>query len=178
MRKLTITVYAVVLILILGVLFYSVKISEQKQTIQDKSNIIDSLTQENEILRQKIDSLESLLRFPIIQAIERNQNLVATSYNSLPAQCWGNPYETASQTHVSLKTLALSQDMITFWLKYRPKGKFCYGDTVWLLFLKAFIVEDTMHERYTQRVDIWNDDYQESVLFGKQKVFLLGETNE
>jgi len=172
MQKILLTLLAIaVIILLLFQIHYSNV--DAKKDVDKNVELLKRVVNQLILLKSRIDSLEMNYESKLIETIKGNKFLTATSYSSLPSQCWGNPHKTASGTHVSFQTLAFSQDMISHWHNHKPRGKFCYGDTVWVLFLKAFVVEDTMHPRFERRMDVWNDDLKESILFGRQMGFII-----
>lgn len=83
----------------------------------------------------------------------------ATAYNSLPEQTDSTPFITASGTHVRHGVLAAN------FLPIGTKVKIpaLYGDQV-------FVVEDRMNPRYTQRVDIWMESYDDARQFGVRTI--------
>jgi 3D (Asp-Asp-Asp) domain-containing protein len=83
----------------------------------------------------------------------------ATSYNSLPGQTDSTPDITASGTHTRWGVVAANFLPIGTRIKI-PE---LYGDQI-------FIIEDRMNARYWTRIDIWMENYQDSVEFGIRNV--------
>jgi 3D (Asp-Asp-Asp) domain-containing protein len=81
----------------------------------------------------------------------------ATAYNSEVAQTDSTPSITASGTQTRVGVLAVSRDL----LKLLP-----YGTTV-------YVVEDTMHPRWTRRLDFWMSAHRDAVTFGLRTGRLL-----
>ncbi len=89
------------------------------------------------------------------------KTVVATAYNSVPEQTDDTPFITASGTTVRHGVVAAN---------FLPIGTRItipeyYGD-------QTFIVEDRMHERYSDRVDIWMAEVSEAKQFGKRQVII------
>lgn len=105
----------------------------------------------------------------------------ATGYNSLAAQTDSTPNVTATGTRTRFGVLAVSRDLLG--------GNLPYGSLVRLTDLggwydgrgagrfqsvldgqELFVVEDTMHARKTQQVDVWFGDYASAVNWGVRQV--------
>lgn len=105
----------------------------------------------------------------------------ATGYNSLAAQTDSTPNITATGTRTRFGVLAVSRDLLG--------GALPYGSLVRLTDLGGwydgrgagryqsvldgqglFVVEDTMHARKTQQVDVWFGDYASAVNWGVRQV--------
>ena len=103
------------------------------------------------------------------RAAGRSAVVKATAYNSLPNQTDSTPHITATGTRTRPGVIALSRDMLKL---------FPYGTRVSLQDLsgrynfsgRVFIVEDTMHARKTNQVDIWMPTYREAINFGTSTV--------
>ncbi|GGI88649.1 3D domain-containing protein [Deinococcus wulumuqiensis] len=99
----------------------------------------------------------------------RSAVLKATAYNSLPNQTDSTPHITATGTRTRPGVIAMSRDMLKL---------FPYGTRVSIQDLsgrynfsgRVFIVEDTMHARKTNQVDIWMPTYREAINFGTSTV--------
>ena len=81
-----------------------------------------------------------------------------TAYSSEVAQTDDTPYITASGTRVRQGVVAAN------WLPIGTKVKIpdLFGDQV-------FVVEDRMHSRHTNRLDVWFPTRAEAVQFGARK---------
>jgi len=90
------------------------------------------------------------------QAPFLTKKIVVTAYSSTPDQTDNTPFITASGTLV--KDGVVASNFLAFGTKIRfPQ---LYGD-------KIFIVEDRMHERFTNdRIDIWFPNRQAAQDFG------------
>ena len=105
---------------------------------------------------------------PTAQAA-RSMILKATAYNSLASQTDSTPHITATGTRTRPGVVALSRDMLRV---------FPYGTRVTIQDLsgrynfagRVFVVEDTMHARKTNQVDIWMPTYREAINFGTSRV--------
>jgi len=83
----------------------------------------------------------------------------ATAYNSLPEQTNDAPFITASGTYT--RDGIVAANFLPFGTAIKIPDIF--GDRV-------FVVEDRMHQRYTERIDIWMETPDEAKLFGLRKV--------
>lgn len=107
--------------------------------------------------------------------------LRATGYNSLAAQTDSTPHITATGTRTRFGVLAVSRDLLGSDLPYgslvrltdlggwydgRGAGRF---QTI-LDGQELFVVEDTMHARKTQQVDVWFGDYASAVNWGVRQI--------
>lgn len=80
---------------------------------------------------------------------------VVTAYSSTPDQTDDTPFITANGSHV--RDGIVATNMFPFGTKVRLPE--IYGD-------KIFSVEDRMHERFSNRFDIWMETRLEAQLFG------------
>lgn len=107
--------------------------------------------------------------------------LRATAYNSLPGQTQGNPHVTATGARTQLGVIAVSRDLLGWHIPYgslvriRDLGNYHsgkgYGAFQHVLNEQAlFIVEDTMHARKRQQVDIWFPTFAEARQWGVRQV--------
>lgn len=100
-------------------------------------------------------------RFTLLPPLQ----VVVTGYSSTPDQTDSTPFLTASMTQVRRGVIALSRDLIR---TYNPRAPFRYGDRVTVEGIGEFVVEDTMHERYRRRADIWFESADEAIQWGKK----------
>ena len=86
--------------------------------------------------------------------------VIATAYNSEVGQCDSSPFITASGTKCRKGVIACN---------FLP-----IGTKVWIKGMgkNAFIVEDRMHPRFSQRIDIWFADKKEAIKFGKRSILI------
>ena len=89
--------------------------------------------------------------------------VIITAYSSTPDQTDNSPYITASGRKVRPGILAVSRDL---------KGILNFGQIVYLEGIGYFVVEDVMHERWTNRVDIWFSSKRAALRFGVKKGML------
>ncbi|MEJ2666901.1 MAG: hypothetical protein P8Z81_07375 [Deinococcales bacterium] len=105
----------------------------------------------------------------------------ASGYNSMVDQTDTTPYITSTGQHTRFGIIAVSQDLLGHALPYgslvriRDLGDYYtgrgYGRYQSLLDAQGvFIVEDTMHYRKRQQIDIWFADYASAVNWGMRKV--------
>ncbi len=91
----------------------------------------------------------------LIETPDRTVSVSMTAYNSLPEQTDGNPFETAMGTTTRRGIVAANFVPLGTYIKI-PE---LYGDEI-------FVVEDRMNARYTNRVDIWMENYSDAMKFG------------
>lgn len=88
-------------------------------------------------------------------------NMTVTSYRSVPEQTDSTPFITASGEHVHPHGVALSRDLLKRW-----GGPVSYGDFVYIEGYGLKVVNDTMHPRHRNHVDIWVKTYDEEKAIG------------
>lgn len=107
--------------------------------------------------------------------------LRATGYNSFAAQTDATPHITATGARTRTGIIAVSRDLLGADIPYgslvriRDLGNYYNGRNPGrfqnLLDSQGlFIVEDTMHARKTQQVDVWFADYASAVNWGVRQV--------
>ncbi len=104
----------------------------------------------------------------------------ATAYNSLASQTDAQPHITATGARTEWGILAVSRDLLRENLPYgslvrlRDLGSFHTGRGAGayhaLLDDTLFVVEDTMHVRKTNQVDLWFADYASAVNWGVRRL--------
>jgi 3D (Asp-Asp-Asp) domain-containing protein len=105
----------------------------------------------------------------------------ATGYNSLASQTDGTPHVTATGTRTRFGVLAVSRDLLAGDLPYgslvrlRDKGTYYDGRGAGryqglLDGHGLFVVEDTMHARKRQQIDVWFGDYASAVNWGVREL--------
>lgn len=117
------------------------------------------------------------------QGPEANPRYVlrATGYNSLESQTDSTPFITATGTRTRFGVVAVSRDLLGTDLPYgslvriRDLGAFHTGNGVgafqnMLDDQQIFVVEDTMHMRKSQQIDVWFQHYDTAVNWGVRKV--------
>lgn len=83
--------------------------------------------------------------------------LTITGYSSRPEETDDTPFITASGTTV--RDGIVATNLLPFGTKVRLPSLF--GD-------KVFTVEDRMHSRYPDRLDVWFSEYENAKQFGKR----------
>lgn len=73
-----------------------------------------------------------------------------TSYRSVPNQTDASPYTTAIGERVHPHGVAVSRNLLKRW-----GGPLDYGDTIYVEGYGVKIVNDCMHERHKNHIDIW-----------------------
>lgn len=104
----------------------------------------------------------------------------ATAYNSLESQTNAQPFITATGARTSWGIIAVSRDLLGADLPYgtlvrlTDLGNFHSGRGAGayqaLLDAKLFVVEDTMHPRKSDQVDLWFADYASAVAWGVRRL--------
>jgi len=88
--------------------------------------------------------------------------LWVTSYRSVQEQTDASPHFTSIGHHVSQEGVAVSPDLMA-------SGTACYGDALIVEGEGVRVVNDVMHPRLQQSVDLWVDSYKEEKRIGKSK---------
>lgn len=95
---------------------------------------------------------------PIPEA-KKTMTISVSAYSSTPDQTSGNPFITASGTHV--KDGVIAANFLPIGTKVRFPEYF--GN-------KIFTVEDRMHQRYWYKADIWMESRQEAKNWGNRYI--------
>lgn len=74
--------------------------------------------------------------------------VMVTAYQSVPEQTDDSPFITSIGHRTHPFGCAASQDMLA-------NGKIKYGDYICIEGLKCCVVNDCLHERHTNHVDVW-----------------------
>ena len=108
--------------------------------------------------------------------------LRATGYNSLESQTDDTPFITAIGSQTRPGIVAISRDLLAGQVPYgslvrlRDLGGYYgggYGKFQEMLDAQGlFVVEDTLHQRKTQQVDVWFESYYDALDWGIRKVEL------
>ncbi|MBS3966429.1 MAG: 3D domain-containing protein [Truepera sp.] len=109
--------------------------------------------------------------------------LRATAYNSLTSQTDAQPHITATGARTHFGIIAVSRDLLGNTIPYgslvrlRDLGSYHHGRGVGkfqaLLDQQGlFIVEDTMHPRKRQQIDVWFEYYSEAIRWGLRRIEL------
>lgn len=126
--------------------------------------------------RQLVDRTEASLG-PVANPV---LTVRATAYNSLEAQTDSTPHITATGTRTRWGVLAVSRDLLGVDLPYgslvrltdlgnfhNGRGHGAYQN---LLDGVLFVVEDTMHMRKTNQVDLWFAEYRDAIQWGVRQL--------
>ena len=97
-------------------------------------------------------------------------NMSVTSYRSLPEQTDSSPFITATGDHVHRDGVALSRNLLKRW-----GGPVDYGDVVYVEGYGLKVVNDCMHRRHKNHVDMWVETYEDEKAVGwrKGRVWLI-----
>jgi 3D (Asp-Asp-Asp) domain-containing protein len=127
----------------------------QENALDDPSSTLEGLvsTQTNSLL-----PVSSLLG---AEQIVNTMNVVVTAYSSTPEQTDDTPFITASGKYV--RDGIVATNLLPLGTKIKIPG--IYGDRV-------FVVEDRMHPRKSQHVDIWFPTYTEAKTFGVKYTYI------
>jgi 3D (Asp-Asp-Asp) domain-containing protein len=105
--------------------------------------------------------------------------LRATGYNSMVSQTNSQPFITATGARTQWGIVAVSRDLLHADIPYgslvriRDLGSVQgrgYGKYQDLLDQQLFIVEDTLHQRKRQQIDVWFEHLHEALEWGKRQV--------
>ena len=166
---LTVPVLAFMLLAVRMNADYLHEIKEMKAQKSSLEHQIDSLQGELTTLSDDYDAVSRL----------QISRIIATAYNSEPWQTDSDPFVTSSGARVSDGTLALSRDLIRaetglmHQMGFNPTGSYAYGDTLYMVYVKPMVLHDTMNRRFTDRADIWLNDYNTARQWGKREVYLV-----
>jgi len=87
--------------------------------------------------------------------------LTVTSYRSIPSQTDSTPYHTSIGQRTHAHGIAVSRDLLA-------NGTFKYGDLVYVEQVGFKFVNDTMHERWVKRLDVWVESLEEERRFHRK----------
>jgi 3D (Asp-Asp-Asp) domain-containing protein len=86
---------------------------------------------------------------------EGEQDILVTGYSSTPDQCWGNPFKTASGTHVHRGTMACPP-------------QYPFGTKIKIKNLGTFICEDRGGAIKGNHFDMWFTSRKKALSWGKR----------
>jgi len=100
-------------------------------------------------------------------------SLQVTAYRSVPQQTDSSPFITSIGERVTVRGCAVSQDLLS-----KTGGPFNYGDLLYIEGVGFRFINDTMHSRNKQHIDLWVLTYQEEKKVGisSKKVWLVKPT--
>ncbi len=152
---------------------------------------IDALMQENWQLQQDLASVEGLvigwhiasykdknqlmelsrllkLKDHLINSMQKGKHLLVTAYTADSTETDATPFITASNTRVREGIVAVSQDLFA-------KG-WVFGKKVYIVNQGVYTIEDLLHKRKRNQLDIFMNNKIKALHFGRKKlkVFLLG----
>jgi len=127
----------------------------------DNSKIKD-LQQVNQAFQTEIKAHEKRIRFlEIIINETSNITVKATAYNAVPEQTDNEPDVNACRKYPRIGRIAVSQDLFY-------KGWTC-GKWISIQGLGIFQIDDVMHVRKTDQVDVIMEKVKEAIDFGVKK---------
>src|SRR6185436_4601460 len=86
-----------------------------------------------------------------------------TAYRSVPNQTDDSPFTTSIGERVHPHGIAVSRNLLKRW-----GGPLNYGDFVYIQGIGFKVINDTMHERYRDHIDVWVRNYEEEKEFDKE----------
>lgn len=86
-----------------------------------------------------------------------------TAYRSTPAQTDNSPFTTSIGERVHPHGVALSRNLLKRW-----GGPLNYGDFIYIEGIGFKVVNDTMHERNKDHIDVWVKDFNEEKDFDQR----------
>lgn len=95
------------------------------------------------------------------QQTRKRFNVLATAYSSTPDQTDSTPFLTA--TGNTVKDGIIAANFLPFGTKIRIPELFN---------TKIFVVDDRMHPRNAQNIDIWFPTREEAIMFGKKWTYI------
>lgn len=109
--------------------------------------------------------------------------LTVTSYRSVPKQTDSSPFITSTGERVLEGGIASSRDLLCPMVFFKDlrirkhkadkcflKERLHYGDTVYIKEYGLFRINDCMHQRHKNRMDVWVKTYKEEKAFGTQRL--------
>lgn len=104
----------------------------------------------------------------LINSMKKGKQLVVTAYTADISETDASPFITASNTRVREGIVAVSQDLFA-------KG-WVFGKKVYIVDEGVFTIEDLLHKRKRNQLDIFMNNKRKALHFGRKKlkVFLLG----
>lgn len=96
------------------------------------------------------------------ERVAKTMRLYVTGYSSTPEQTDDTPFITASGTHV--RDGIVATNLLPFGTKIKIPE--LYGN-------KVFVVEDRMHSRLQNHVDIWFAEYADAKSFGIKRASIV-----
>lgn len=148
-----------IIIPLLIIVFWQFTFPQTTMAMEKIDNLSNTITikfvEQWEInLIEKFNRLPENSDRPVPEA-KKIMTISVTAYSSTPDQTFGNPFITASGSHVRNGVIAAN------FLPIGTKVRFpdYYGN-------KIFTVEDRMHERYWYKADIWMETREQAKDWG------------
>ena len=117
-------------------------------------------------LNRALSILEDCFGAPVRLDEVRSVPVTLTAYSSTVDQCDATPHVTATNRPVRIGIVAVSDDL-------RKELGITFGTRVLIPGHGVFEVQDKMNSRWTRRVDIWHNDREAAMGFGKQEGLLI-----
>jgi 3D (Asp-Asp-Asp) domain-containing protein len=95
--------------------------------------------------------------------------VTVTGYTSAKASASGDSPMTAVSRQPRPGTIALSRDLLR---NFTAGAPFSFGDRVVVPGMGVYVVEDTMHPRWTHKADIWFSDQATARSWGNRDVYI------
>lgn len=92
-----------------------------------------------------------------------------TGYSSRAEETDETPFLTAINTITAPGVVALSRDLLR---TFTPGAPFDFGDRILISGVGVYQVEDTMHPRWSRRVDVWFPSTAEAVAWGRRDTYI------
>lgn len=102
----------------------------------------------------------------LLVALTMLGNYTVTSYRSVPEQTDSSPFITSIGEKVNKSGVAVSQDLL-------KSGKLHYGDIIYIQGVGLKVVNDTMHPRIKNHIDVWVRTYREEKKFGTKQCYVF-----
>lgn len=123
--------------------------------------LVEMASKARDDLNRALHLLEKCFGHPVDLDRVRSVPVTLTAYSSSTLECDDDPHLTASSVPVRRGTIAVSRDLMT-------ELGLAFGQKVLIPGYGIFEVQDLMHSRWRRMVDIWYDDRDAALLFGRQ----------
>jgi 3D (Asp-Asp-Asp) domain-containing protein len=133
------------------------------ESLQQASNELTKATYE---LNKAMEILEECFGGAVDLERVRSVPVTLTAYSSTEDQCNEEPHITASNRPVRIGIIAVSFDIM-------EELGLTFGQRVLIPGHGLFQVQDRMNRRWHRRVDIWHNDREAAMLFGRQQGTML-----
>jgi len=168
---LTIGIITIIFTLSLGITILEVRYLELERDYQRLKDSLSHFFQEYAQLKEELRNSKSL-NFKLISNLTKEEtfrilDVEMTAYEPVESQTDDTPYVMASGKQITekeikgLNTVAVSRDLLQ---KFNPEAPLKLGDIIWI----SVIIEDVMHERFTNSVDLLMEEGRAKD-FGRQQ---------